>query len=297
MDIGNLEKGILYALMAGIIWGVGPLLLKRGMALSNVSTATLVQQFACVTYLVSLAAFKGELRLGGLSPTAFWCFVLAGSVGATVGKISLYKGIDRVGASKSITIKNSAPLLTVVIGVLVLGEALTLPVVTGVALIVTGVFLLSRMVGGKGSSSYPTRYLFYPLIAAFCFGLNPILKKIGLSDVSLPVLGTLVTQSTALILILTVGRLMNIKPRWEPVPWPGLLLFIATGVIEGTGSVFTFYALSYGPAILVSPIWRIQPLVTYVLANFTLKGIEVVTMRDGVAALFIVGGVFVLSRG
>jgi drug/metabolite transporter (DMT)-like permease len=55
--------------------------------------------------------------------------------------------------------------------------------------------------------------------------------------------------------------------------------------------------LSYGPAILVSPIWRIQPLVTYVLANFTLKGIEVVTMRDGVAALFIVGGVFVLSRG
>jgi hypothetical protein len=36
--------------------------------------------------------------------------------------------------------------------------------------------------------------------------------------------------------------------------------------------------------------------VTFALARFTLKGIEVVTVRDGVAAGFIVAGVFVLSQ-
>jgi len=55
--------------------------------------------------------------------------------------------------------------------------------------------------------------------------------------------------------------------------------------------------LLHAPAVLVSPIWRISPLVTFVLARFTLKGIEIVTLRDGVAASLIVGGIFVLSYG
>jgi drug/metabolite transporter (DMT)-like permease len=58
----------------------------------------------------------------------------------------------------------------------------------------------------------------------------------------------------------------------------------------------TFIALIYGPAALLSPIWRISPLVTFGLAHFTLRGIEVVTLRDGVAAALIVAGVFVLSQ-
>jgi drug/metabolite transporter (DMT)-like permease len=55
--------------------------------------------------------------------------------------------------------------------------------------------------------------------------------------------------------------------------------------------------LIYGPAAILAPMWRISPLVTFGLAHFTLKGIEVVTLRDGAAASLIVAGVFVLSRG
>jgi drug/metabolite transporter (DMT)-like permease len=62
------------------------------------------------------------------------------------------------------------------------------------------------------------------------------------------------------------------------------------------GSLVTFFALVYGPAAISSPIRRTAPLVTFALARFTLRGIEVVTLRDGVAAGFIVAGVFVLSQ-
>jgi len=68
-------------------------------------------------------------------------------------------------------------------------------------------------------------------------------------------------------------------------------------VTEALGSMFTFFALGYGPAALLSPIWRISPLVTFALAHFTLKGIEVVSLRDGFAAALIVLGVFILSHG
>lgn len=294
----NLEMGIFYALISGLLWGIGPLLLKRGMMLSNVSTATLTQQYVSVITLVVIASVQGEVfQLWDIPAMAFWAFVAAGAVGASFGKIFYYKGIDIVGASKSASVKNSSPILTTLLAVILLGEELTLPIAVGVVLIVAGILVLTRM-ESKGKES-PDRlsYFFYPLMAAVCFGINPVFKKIGVIEAGLPTLGALITQCTGLIMMLTAGRFLKIRPKWERVPAKSLLYFTLGGIIESLGSLFTYYALIYAPAVLVSPIWRISPLVTFILARFTLRGIEVVTLRDGVAAFFIVGGVFVLSQG
>lgn len=294
----DLQMGIFFALLAGILWGIGPLLLKRGMTYSNVSTATLIQQYVSVITLTLIAITKGELfRLSDLPAPALWAFIGAGAVGASFGKIFYYKGIHKVGASKATSVKNSSPILTTILAMALLGEELTVPVAVGVLLIVTGIFVLTEM-ESKGTER-PSRigYFFYPLMAALCFGINPVFKKIGMGVSSLPVLGAFITQSIALIMMLTAGRLLKIKPRWERIPTKSLLLFALAGVTEALGSLLTFYALIYAPAVLVSPIWRISPLVTFVLARFTLRGLEVVTLRDGVAATFIVGGVLVLTQG
>lgn len=294
---GDLQIGIFYALVSGTLWGIGPLLLKRGMTLSNVSTATLIEQYVSVLVLLIIAAARDEIFQLNFSGTGFWAFVAAGAVGASFGKIFYYKGIDKVGASKSTSVKNSSPILTVLLAVIVLGEELTFPVAVGSVLIVIGILVLYR-VEVKGEEG-PSRvsYFFYPLMAALCFGINPVFKKIGIDASSLPTLGAVISQSTALIVMLTVGRFLKIKPKWERIPTKSLILFSLSGVTEALGSLFTFFALVYAPASLVSPIWRMSPLVTFVLAHFTLRGIEVVTLRDGLAASFIVGGILVLSRG
>lgn len=293
----NLQMGIFYALVSGLLWGIGPLLLKRGMTLSNVSTATLIEQYVSVLALLIIAAARGEIFQLNFSGTGFWAFVAAGAVGASFGKIFYYKGIDKVGASKSTSVKNSSPILTVLLAVMLLGEELTLPVAVGSVLIVIGILVLSRVeVKGEERPSR-IRYFFYPLMAALCFGINPVFKKIGVDASSLPTLGAVITQTTALLVMLTAGRFLKIKPKWERIPTKSLVLFSLSGVTEALGSLFTFFALVYAPASLVSPIWRMSPLVTFVLAHFTLRGIEVVTLRDGVAASFIVGGIFVLSQG
>ena len=109
--------------------------------------------------------------------------------------------------------------------------------------------------------------------------------------------GTLVTQVTALIFMLLFAKPIGLQIKFERVPRQALLLCALSGMTEAMGSLFTFYALIYGPATVLSPMWRISPLVTFGLAHLTLKGIEVVSLRDGVAATLIVAGVFVLSRG
>ena len=292
----NLQLGIFYALLAGTLWGIGPLLLKKGMALSNVSTATLIEQYVSVMFLVVLAAAQGELLRLDISAKAFWAFAAAGMLGASFGKIFYYKGIDTVGASKATSVKNGSPILTTILAVIFLGEELTFPIAIGVVLIVIGVLVLTKIEAKGGESPSPAVYFFYPLLAAICFGINPVFKKIGVDAASLPIIGALITQSGALIVILTVGRFLKIRPKWERVPTKSLIYFALAGITEALGSLFTFYALNYAPTVLVSPLWRISPLVTFILAHFTLKGIEVVTLRDGVGAIFTVGGVFVLSQ-
>jgi uncharacterized membrane protein len=290
----ELQVGIAYALLAGILWGVGPLLLKRALKHTNVSTATLLQQNVSVLLLVGLATYSGEIREIDFTSRAFWAFFLAGAVGASFGKVFYYKGIDKVGASKATSVKNSSPFLTTILAVLFLGESVSWLLLAGVALIVLGVAVLTQSTAdGRGVDRL--QYFLYPMIAAFCFGVNPIFKKFGIDAAGLPVLGTMITQVSALIFMLLFGRAIGLQIRWEPVPVKAIILCTLSGITEGLGSLLTFFALEHGPAALLSPIWRISPLVTFALARFTLKGIEVVTVRDGIAAALIMAGVFVLS--
>ncbi len=297
MFSSELQTGIAYALLAGVLWGIGPLLLKRALKYTNVSTATLVEQNVSVFLLIGLAGYSGEIGQIDFTGRAFWAFFLAGAIGASFGKVFYYKGIDKVGASKATSVKNSSPFLTAILAIVFLGEAMSWFIFAGVTLIVLGIVVISQTKASGERSVDRFQYFLFPLVAALCFGVNPIFKKIGINAANLPVLGTMITQVTALIFMLLFAKPIGLQIKFERVPAKALLLCTMSGITEGLGSLCTFYALIYGPAAILSPMWRISPLVTFGLAHFTLKGIEVVTLRDGAAASLIVAGVFVLSRG
>jgi len=52
--------------------------------------------------------------------------------------------------------------------------------------------------------------------------------------------------------------------------------------------------LTYAPASVAAPVWSAQPIVSFFLVKATLKGIEAVSWRDGMAAALVVLGVLVL---
>jgi len=91
--------------------------------------------------------------------------------------------------------------------------------------------------------------------------------------------------------------LLKIELKWHKVPAGSVICFVAAGVMQAIGSVLTLKALVYAPASVVAPIWNTQPIVSFFLAKATLKGIEVVTFRDGIAAALVVVGVLVLRWG
>ena len=100
-------------------------------------------------------------------------------VAACLGKVFLNLGIDSVGASKSVTVKNSSPLITVLLGWALLGEQVGWEIGVGVMVIVVGVLLLTvSPLEGEGA---PNRlvYFMYPLWSSLRSGINPIFQKWG----------------------------------------------------------------------------------------------------------------------
>ena len=133
----ELQVGIAYALLAGVLWGIGPLLLKRALKHTDVSTATLLEQNVSVLLLVGLAIHYGEIRHLDFTSRAFWAFFLAGAVGASFGKVfkaSVYGVLIALsGCLRGIQCGNSSSAV---------GDAATSAVVTGIVAIVVacGIF-------------------------------------------------------------------------------------------------------------------------------------------------------------
>ena len=290
-----METGIIYAIVGGIVWGFVPPLVKRGLVHSDVDAAVTVQQLAMVAFL--LVVWVVGYGAGGLPIPlpALATFVILGAIGAFFGRVFLLRAIDQIGASRAQSIKNASPLLTAVIGVTFLGESATLGTFGGVIVIVAGILLITHTKRSDTEPGAPLVGFGNAALSFLFYSLGPILKRLGVLQGGDPIVGAVITQVTGLMFIGLLGKTVRIRIVYRGVPLAAAVCFAASGVVHGIGTILTFLAVVHAPAVIVGPIWNIQPLVTFALAHFTLKGIEIVRFQDGVGAVLIVGGVFVLA--
>jgi drug/metabolite transporter (DMT)-like permease len=108
----------------------------------------LLSALVCTGAAVSLtagAAVLGDLRPGALT-VAGWGWLACLAVVSTVGSISLFfAGLRRVGPTTASILATVEPLVTVLLAVLVLGEALGAVQLAGGALVLTAVLVLQGM--------------------------------------------------------------------------------------------------------------------------------------------------------
>ena len=292
-----METGVVYALCAGVFWGTSPVLVKRGLTGADVSAATLYQQATILVTLCLSALVEGDLFAGNIPGNTVLIFAGTGIVGAYIGRTLFVKSVDQIGASRAQSLNNSSPLITVLLAAVALGERLSFAVLLGVMFIISGVFFVTHSNGATGDNNPQRRITLAAMLATLCYGVVPVLKKIGTDHGGPPVLGALVMHATGLMLLMTLGNLLKIERKWQRIPMNSLACFVGAGFLYAIGSIFTLKALVHAPASVVAPIWSAQPIVSFFLAKTTLKGIEEVTFRDGAAAALVVLGVLVLRLG
>lgn len=142
---GGISTGDLYVTGCVLCWAVYTIMARPAMR--HLAPLTVLTYAAIIgtLFLTPFAVHRGILTsLAGCS-WAVWGSLLYLSIGAAgVAYLWYYMGIRDVGPSRAAVFLNLEPVSAILLGVLLLGETLTWPVLLGGVLVIAGLCLVNR---------------------------------------------------------------------------------------------------------------------------------------------------------
>src|SRR5204862_4368853 len=165
------------------------------------------------------------------------------------------------------------------------------PVLGGSLLGIAGPIL--RSLTGK-HLRFRVRHPAYPLIAAACFGIVAVVRKLGLGhagalfDAAVNVTAAMLAATTFVVASGNRGALRCDRGS--------LLYFVGGGIAENAGVFLVLVALGFGDVSVVSPLTGTAPLFVLFLAYLFPSGAGKLNGRIVLGAVLIVSGVMLLSR-
>ena len=278
----------LLALASAFFSAIATLLIQQGLRRSNF--------YAGFWINVTVGAIGLWAAVLLFVPRASWdwralpYFVFSGVVGTSAGRLFRVAAIEKVGAPVAAAILNMTPLVATALAVALLGEHVTLPIMGGTLVIVAGTILLSlsgRYVG------FPPRHLLYPFLAATCFGVVQIARKMGLSQAG-PLFDAAVNISAAMIAA-TTFIVATGKVRYLRCDRRSLLYLIGGGIAENTGVTILIVALGFGQVSVVTPLIGTAPLFVLLMSLLSARGRGQLGWRVWSGTVLVVVGVFLLT--
>jgi drug/metabolite transporter (DMT)-like permease len=279
------------ALLAAFMFAMGNVSARYGLRTSTPITGTLT--LAWVTLLVFapiawVASSRADIKIGGLL-----AFFAAGFASPGLARTLLFMSFRRIGLSRSITIVNSAPLITVIIAVIALGERPTFLVYLGTLLIVGGVISLTyeqRSASRTEGHGKPVWYYFiYAVTAAFILGVSVALRKVGVTIIPTLSLGLCIA---ALGTLLAIGLWYPFLPQEDrfQLSRKNIGFFLGGGLLTNLGMLSYFAALQRGPVSTVTPLASTVPLFTLAFSWVLFREVERLNFRIAAGAFLVCAG-------
>lgn len=279
------------AVLAAFFFAVSSIFTRVGLERSNAATATLVA--SVVNVLMWWPLFFALLPPSLLVSRAVIPLIFAGIIGPFLGRLTLYIGYERVGASLSGTIYNSQIPFAALGGVLLFHEVISPLSGLGILVLLVGLTLVgSDPTAGNLARPRRLRDLLFPFFAGLFFASSYVLRKIGLEIVPEVVLVLPVVSTASLISVYVSAPIT--RQRFIMPTWAVLAPLVIGGVFTSAGQIFITMAVQMGNLSVVVPLQNTQPLFTLAMVAIFLHRMERVTRRIVWGGLLIVvGGVLV----
>jgi drug/metabolite transporter (DMT)-like permease len=234
---------------------------------------------------VVLVAAAAEAPSRGVHAAASWPFFLTGALHPGLGMVLVILAVREAGASRSSVAFGAAPLVTVTIAVLLLGEPLSAPLLVGAVLIVAGGVELARE---RARPEHVRRLgLAFALGAVILFAVRDNLLRWLSQGTSAPP----AAAGAAALLggTLVIAALLGPRLRGRSVLAPSLP-FLGVGVLFGLSYVALFEAYYRGRVTVVSPLIATESLWGVALSLLLIRQAELVGRRVVLGALLVVAG-------
>ncbi len=281
----------LFALGTAILFALHNVLIKKGLATSNSTTAVFVTLGINAAFLWCLALLFTPLHF--LVTPAVLLFIGVGLFQPGLTRLLTVKGIDTLGVAIADPIRASTPLFSSLFAILFLREEMTLTILFGTLLIILGVIVLSQK-KGTGRSIRPL-YLVYPILASILVGISQVVRKFGLVYIPHPLLAAAVTATSSFMVISSLLWFSRNNEQGLRITHQSLPFYTVAGVSISMAMACLYYALSLGEVIVVIPVTSTGPFFALSLSAIFLKDVEQVTFKIVLGASFIVAGVLLVT--
>lgn len=280
----------LWAIISAAAWAVDSILVRKGTAFSNPSTAALVSFFVNTAILGPYLFFQYPLEK--IFQPANLFFVVSGIIQPAIVRVLFYVGIVRLGVSRAGPIRGTSPFFSVAIAFFLFQDRPGLIVYLGGILTVAGTWLVSYKRAGE--AKWRPRDLLFPLGAAMIASVSQNIRKMGLNSTSEPIIAATVSTATSLFClfgsVLFSGNMRSIQINRPCLPYYG-----GAAVFALIGQLCTFIALNGGQISVMAPLINTTPLFVIGLTALFLRGEEKINRFVVIGVVLLVAGIVAIT--
>ncbi len=293
-------SGELLAVFAALAYGVAGVSIVQskatargdnGVFLSVVLTALL----SCALWLgwgsVEIAALGTPVGQTGLA-----VFALAGVASTVLGRQTMYRATERIGAVRAGLLRRLTPLFALPCAFIVLGEVPGGLTLAGGGLVLAGVVIYMRPSTGTMTAA-PAAGLLLGILSPLAYALAYTLRGLGLDLIPDAALGTFIGALVGAAWFLAAAVLRNGLDGLRHLTVDRGAGHWLTALVLSAGQLLQFFALKAAPVVSVAMLGTLEVVFSALIILAVTRGETVAITRLVIAALLSMAGTALLFQG
>ena len=279
---------LLYAVGSSFFAGITAILVKIGVEDTDSHLLTALRTIVVLIFswiMVFVVGSQGTIS--EVSPKTL-LFLCASGITTGASWICYFHALQIGDVNKVVPIDKSSVVLTILLGVLFLGEPISVSKGICVILIAAGTYLMiEKKQGTEEGKKKSKSAILYALLSAVFASLTALLSKIGIVGIESNLgtaIRTIIVLIMAWLIVLAGGKQKQIRD----VSRKSWTFIILSGIATGLSWLCYYRALQDGPISVVLPIDKLSILISIAFAYIIFK--ERLTRRSGLGLAMIVTG-------
>jgi bacterial/archaeal transporter family protein len=271
--------------------GLTAILAKLGIRNVDSTLATAIRTVVVLLLSFLMVYIVGSAGALGRIDNRTLLFLVLSGIATGASWLCYFKALQLGTVNQVTPIDKSSVVLTMVLAIIFLAEAVTVTRIIGLITIGAGTYLMTLNRQSDWSSARNFQWLIYAVFSAVFASLTSILAKVGIEGVESNLgtaIRTVVVLVMAWIMVFVVRKQQDIR-RIDRKSW---LFICLSGVATGASWLCFYRALQDGPASIVVPIDKLSIGFTIGFSFFFLK--EKLTTKPLIGLVLIVAGTLVL---
>ena len=279
---------LLYAVGSSFFAGITAILVKIGVEDTDSHLLTALRTIVVLLFSWIMVFVVGSQGTSSEVSPKTLLFLCASGITTGASWICYFHALQIGDVNKVVPIDKSSVVLTILLGVLFLGEPMSVSKGICVILIAAGTYLMiEKKQGTEEGKKKSKSAILYALLSAVFASLTALLSKIGIVGIESNLgtaIRTIIVLIMAWLIVLAGGKQKQIRD----VSRKSWTFIILSGIATGLSWLCYYRALQDGPISVVLPIDKLSILISIAFAYIIFK--ERLTRRSGLGLAMIVAG-------